>query len=549
MTKRSRAWTVAILVVIGYAGTLDHPFVYDDRTTILGNPSLRSLADPRAIFTHDIKRPVVNLSYAIDWALSGARPTAYHVSNLLIHLINALLLYFFVRAALGDRRRRAELPDDGAGDERGALLAAALFAAHPMMTEAVGYTSGRSGMLATTFVLAAMLLLRRGVMARRPLVIAGGLVLWLCGLLSKETAAALPLALWAYDELIMPGTSDERRRRRLRLYLPLVGLLVLTAGARLVLHLHAEQSGVRPLAAHVFTQLVVFWRYVLLFAVPYPQSIAHSVRTIVSPFDPLLALAVAGLIALAVIAWRVRRRWPEVTWAIVWFVLFLAPSSAVPLAEQMSEHRTYEASPGLFLIAGAMLARTRGVALRAASFAVVATLLVLTLARNHTWADPITLWSDGVRNAPDLWTAHYALANEYQHEGRCQEALPEYDAAINLKPTQRAVINAGTCLAQLGRYADAERLFRTAAQIGPAVDPQFNLGLMEAARGNPEAARSYLLQTIALDPAHIRARLALVNLDETTFHDRADALRLCREIARLAPHTDGVEACIRRSSQ
>jgi tetratricopeptide (TPR) repeat protein len=546
--SRVRAASIALLVALGYAETLQHPFVYDDRTVVLGNPSIQSLGSLRALVAHDIKRPLVNLSYALDWALSGALPTAYHVTNLLIHLINALLLFRVARALAEDRHGKLR-----ASDEDGAWFAAALFAVHPMMTESVGYVSARSGMLATTFVLAALLLLRRGLLQKRRALVAGGLVAWVFGLASKETAAALPLVLWAWDALFLDDGAEAKRRRRLGLHLPLAAVLALGAAARLALHLRAEQSGVRPFDAQLWTQLCVLWRYLALFLLPVGQSIAHSVHTARSPFEPEVLLALAGLIVIAGLAWRLRRRAPQLAFGVLWFVLFLAPSSLVPLAEQMSEHRTYEASPGLFLLVGAALTAVterlhaaRPQLVRMAPVALVAACLVLTVSRNRVWADPITLWTDGVAHAPDLWTAHYALANEYQHAGRCADALPEYNATVQLRPTQRAVLNTGACLAQLGRYDDAERVFHTAARMGPEVDPEINLGLLEAARGRPDAAREHLRRAVELDPDQIVARQALVNLDETAFHDREDALKLCRELSRLAPGTVGVADCLRQ---
>jgi tetratricopeptide (TPR) repeat protein len=547
----ARVAGLTLLVALGYAETLRHPFVYDDRTVILGNPSIRSLSSLRALIAHDIKRPLVNLSYALDWAFSGAEPTAYHVTNLLIHLINALLLFWVARALAEDRHRGLR-----GADEDGAWFAAALFAVHPMMTESVGYTSARSGMLATTFVLASLLLIRRGLVEKRRRLVGAGIGVWVLGLMCKETAAALPLIVWAWDALFLDGSAEEKRRRQLRLHLPLTALLLAGGIARLVLHLRAEQSGVRPFDAQLWTQLCVMWRYLGLFLWPASQSIAHSVHTARSPLEGEVVLAIAGLAVAAALAWRWRRKAPQLAFGLLWFVLLLAPSSLVPLAEQMSEHRTYEASPGLFLIAGAALAAVaeklrdstsaRARLLRGLPVVLVAACLFLTVARNRVWADPIQLWTDGVANAPDLWTAHYALANEYQHAGRCADALPEYNATVQLRPTQRAVINTGACLAQLGRYDEAERLFLTAAQMGPAVDPEINLGLLDAARGRPESARDHLRRAIELDPDQILARQALVNLDDTVFHDREDALKLCREVARIAPGTEGVEACLRR---
>jgi protein O-mannosyl-transferase len=546
-STRRFAALLFLIVLFGYAGTLEHPFVYDDRTTVLLNPSIRSLADLRAVLLHNLTRPLVNLSYAIDWAISGARPIAYHATSIALHLANVLLLFSLAQRLLGDRRVRLGLAGDPPADRLGALLAAALFAAHPMMTEAVGYVSGRAGVLAAGFSIAALLMLRAALVQRRRALVAGGVAAWVLGLACKESAAMFPFALFAYDELLLPATPVERRGRRLRVHLPLIGLVIAAGVLRLMLFARLE-SGVRPMSEHLLTQLVVLWRYLLLLVVPYRQSIAHSVHP---PALPVALIAFAGLVALAAWLWRARRRAPDVVFAATWFALFITPSSLVPLAEHMSEHRVYEASAGLFLLAGAGWLRLREPVResrlgRLAPIAAILVLVALTASRNRVWGSPIRLWSDGVRNAPDLWTAHYVLGNEYQFVGRCQDALPEYQEAIRIKPSGRALVNVGVCLAQLGRHPEAERIFETALRIGAGAAAHYNLGLLLASRGRAADARDHLRQALVLDPAHIPALKALVDLEESVFHDNAETLRLCRQIERLDAHTAGVADCIRK---
>jgi Tfp pilus assembly protein PilF len=294
------------------------------------------------------------------------------------------------------------------------------------------------------------------------------------------------------------------------------------------------------------TQLPIAWRYLGLFVAPVGLSLAHSAREIGSPFDPVFVLALAATLGVVVLAWRARRSRPAETFGAVWFALLLVPSSLVPLAEHMSEHRVYEASAGLFLAAGAAWSRVRAPRLQRAVPAALAIVLALaSIARNRDWADPITLWQRAVAEAPDLWTAHYALANEYQYASRCDDALPEYARAIKLKASQRAVVNTGVCLAQLGRYDDAERVLETALRLGPGVDPHFNLGLLAIARDRPDEARAHFLAVLALDDRNLPARKALVDLYETRLPNPGEAARLCREIQQLAPWTAGLERCLR----
>src|SRR4029077_9572125 len=130
----------AVLGGLVYVNALHNPFVYDDYHTVAANASIQRLTDLRAIELHDVTRPLVNFSYAIDRALWGPRPFGFHVTNVLLHMLNVMLLFLLARRLEADRRSRSV--SDTA--ERGAVVAfavAALFAVHPMMTEAVGYIS------------------------------------------------------------------------------------------------------------------------------------------------------------------------------------------------------------------------------------------------------------------------------------------------------------------------------------------------------------------------------------------------------------------------
>ena len=131
-----------------YLNALHNPFVYDDYHTVVANTSIQSVANLRAMVLHDVKRPIVNVSYAIDRALWGPAPLGFHVTNVLLHMLNVVLLFHL---ALRGWRATGSA----------AFAAAALFAVHPMMTEAVGYISGRSELLCATFFLPAVMCGRR----------------------------------------------------------------------------------------------------------------------------------------------------------------------------------------------------------------------------------------------------------------------------------------------------------------------------------------------------------------------------------------------------
>ncbi len=155
------------LPALVYLNALDNPFVYDDHHTVVENPSIDDVSEVRAIVLGDMTRPVVNFSYALDRAIWGASHSAIHVTNVLLHMLNVVLLF---RLACGRSRTGRPAGGELIAGLRAAVVAiatAAAFGLHPMMTEAVGYISGRSEVLCATFFMLALLAGRRWMRRRR----------------------------------------------------------------------------------------------------------------------------------------------------------------------------------------------------------------------------------------------------------------------------------------------------------------------------------------------------------------------------------------------
>jgi len=211
----------AIGAVLLYANSLNNPFVYDDYRLIVENPTIQDLRGVLPILVRDITRPLVSLSYAADTAIWGARPFGYHMTNVLLHAVNVLLVYWIGLLAASDWRRRGGGVFGLAPEPRVVALAASvLAAAHPVMTQAVGYVTGRSEVLYSLFFLASLLAARQWMRAGGWWWLASA-ALWVLSLASKETAAVLPLVLICYDAWLMDGDHAARRRRVLRFYLPM----------------------------------------------------------------------------------------------------------------------------------------------------------------------------------------------------------------------------------------------------------------------------------------------------------------------------------------
>jgi len=460
----------ALLAVVVYVNALHNPFVYDDYHTVVANASIRPPAALRAILLYDVKRPVVNVSYAIDRALWGAAPFGFHVTNVVLHALNVVLLF--------------NLAWRFTTSVRAAFAAAVLFAVHPLMTEAVGYISGRSELLCALFFIAAVMCGWRWLRGDGRRWAFATIALWVAALAAKETAIMFPFVLLALDRLALDGSDDPagRRRRLIGIHAPLIGVTVAAGVARLALLALVEYPGqVRIHWRYVLLELDVIRRYLWLLVNPRGQTIFHGVVPVDSVLQPraLVSFAVVGSIVWLV--WRLRSvRWPA-AFGLFWFLVLLVPSSALAVLDQgepMAEHRIYLASCGLFVAAGAgiawMAARLDGAGAGLRSLGrlgfsafVVASALV-TVVRNTVWADPVALMRESVDLAPDHARSHLLLGEALQDAGRRAEAIEEYRAAIRLRPAEvMAYLKLGRCLGEMGRLGEARAAFRDALRIDP----------------------------------------------------------------------------------
>jgi protein O-mannosyl-transferase len=412
------------LTALVYRASLDNPLIFDDRTSILRNPSLVATWNLLGALSHDLAHPFVNLSYAIDHAIAGHSSFGYHATNGILHLAVVGLLYGWCTRAFADVDR----PSDWA-----AFFAAAIFGVHPLMGSAVTYASARPELLGAFGFIASITFARRAIVktsrAAAVLAIAFGAI----AVASSRAAMALPLMVFAYDAWVLRAPAC--RQRLARVYAPTM-VLVLAAGAWHVrAAFAADPVPSRGPVSNLLTESIVAWRYLGLFLFPRGQSLVHDVHWVTSWIDPEGLAALAALIATAAAAWRIRDAAPLPAFGILWCLATLAPTtSIVPLRDAMAEPRMYLPAAGLLFAAASALAAPlqRRPILGAPGTIVLAALVLAAAARNRALQDPVDLWRDVVARAPQSWQSHAEYAAALAEAGRCDEAKAESDAARRL---------------------------------------------------------------------------------------------------------------------
>lgn len=483
---------------------------WDDVENLVANPHYRGLgpAELTWIFTavhmgHYI--PVTWLTFALDHAVWGMDPAGYHLTSIVFHAVNAVLVYLVALRLLTFASGEAGLPI-----RLGAALAALLWGLHPLRVESVAWITERRDVVSGCFALLAVLaylMAARGagpegrLHARLYWLSAGAFLL---AAFAKSIVVGLPLTLVALDvyplrRLPCPPGALRRAdwwRRALRLAivekLPFIGIAALAAGAMLAIGF--RWGILAPIAAESLPERIALTAHSLVFYLgktlwPWPLS---PLYTLYRPLDPLAArylaaAAVAG--ALTAAFWALRRRWPAALTAWVVYLVTLLPASGVfPNGPQLAADR-YSYLPGVAwaVLAGAAVPWAWGAWRKghlAAPFAraAVAATLVLLAGLTALTERQITVWRDSVT----LWR-HAAWA----------------DPASDLP-----ILYLGWALAEAGRFEDARAHFEGALDRVPKSLPALraqlvlHVALVESQAGRPAAYEQRLHEVLALDGDH-----------------------------------------------
>ncbi len=548
-TRQRHIWiSLSLLVALGviaYFNSFHVPFVFDDEDSITGNFVVHDLGNFLSNgtgYSYNPRRFIGYLTFALNYKWGGLDVTSYHIVNLSIHLINALLVYGLMMLTFKTPLLKGSALAPRSGTI--AFFAAALFTVHPIQTEAVTYIVQRLASLAALFYIASLcsyigfrLIQQSG---NKPgwkgyALYAVSIVSAVLAMKTKEIAFTLPVMLVIYEWLFF-GRDDLKRRLLWALPLlataAIIPLSMLDVGKPLgeVLSDVSQVTVVQSSQSrweYLMTEFRVIVTYIRLLFLPVGQNLDYDYPRYQSLFEPQVALSFLGLVGLFVLAIVLIRKAGRgadaslrvISFGIIWFFVTLSvESSIIPITDVIFEHRLYLPSIGFFMaVVTIFFLLTRGKTIKgvpAAAIALTAAVLILTgttIARNMVWQSTISIWKDVVAKSPMNARGYNSLGAEYAKLQLYDQAKEEILTAVRLQPDYTdAHTNLGVVYQALNMLNEAAAESRFVIGRDPNnAKAHFNLGVVYLKIGRFDLARKELQAGLAIKPEEENARRLL----------------------------------------
>ena len=504
-----------------YAGTLVNGFVWDDRDLILDDPRTHTLWRAASFFVRPFGgtgessrnaayyRPVVKMSFALEYALFGARPWAYHLTNIVLH----------VAASCGVLAMAAVLGGRGAAG----VVAGLAFALHPLHSESVSWISGRTDLLACALmVLCTARLYSAQAKGNEFSYLALGA--FALAAFSKEVAVAYPLFLIGADWLV-GGRRPFGRWVRERLlgvhlwFLIVLGLFLLMRAVALD-GARAADADVPNIGARLLTACKLVAAYVWVLAVPKGLSVENTLAP--GAWTDVGTLAGFGMVAvLALLILRVVRSGRQCNWdqslclSSLWFILMLVPVlNLIPIFDLFAERFAYVPSVAACWAGAVVFQRMIRGRARWLLAGVLACYAALAIDRTQDWQAERRLFYEAAKSAPGSSRARLSLGATYARRGRPRLASREYVRSGKLEARASGPHNAlGDLYMQARRFDDAVGEFESALALNRASHVYLvNLGRAYRAKGELDKAFEHLSAALAMAPEYADAHFELGNV-------------------------------------
>ena len=450
---------ITVLLIFTYASALSNLFVWDDAWNIVSNQFIKSWKNfpllfnqtylttfedfgflgERQIGSGEVSyRPVTTLTYFIDYAFWGLNPFGYHLTNILLHLLNAILLYFFASQLTNNKRI--------------GLFSALLFALHPVNSEAVAVVSFREDLLAFLFFITSLIFyikINASCGRKKTIFYVLSLASFLLALFSKEMAFTLPLILILYDFYFSPPKKSKLY------YLGYIVIALFSLWVWIVLLPNPEKALIYPggnFFTSLFTMSGVITTYVswVIWPIGVHAVVPDNSVLVLHSFTPRILIYLLLITVIIFFALKKSKTAKVISFSIFWFFIALLPVyNLVPVLNTIMGSRfLYIPLAGFCLCAATFLCQAK-ISRQAAVVLMVLILLLysaLTIKRNRVYKNNISLWSEMVKFYPASGLAHTDLGAVFEKNGLLDKAIAEYKIAIQLDPNStKAYFGLGNC--------------------------------------------------------------------------------------------------------
>ena len=536
----SHILSLFLLGLIAYSNTFSVPFHFDDVLNIVNNPRLRDLSN---FWPPSGARWFGFLTFALNYSLGGLDTTGYHIVNLAIHIINAILVYWLVLLTFKTPYFQQFTVHNSRLTVPIALFSSMLFVSHPIQTQAVTYIVQRFTSLATMFYLLSIVMY---IKSRFSVINTSGFTLYAISLLSavlamktKEIAFTLPFIIILFEFSFLNDPLESKHKSfsfksvlfllpffltLLVIPLSLIGMDKISEDALRGLKESTTATNEISRADYFFTQLRVIITYIRLLFLPVEQSVDYSYPLYHSFFDADVFLSFLFLIFILGIGFYLYCRYrftPDplrlTAFGIFWFFITLSvESSIIPISDVIFEHRLYLPGIGIFIAVTAVIfrfsdrirtgSRQTWKILLTACVLIISILTVAAYSRNKTWLKEITLWEDVIRKNPENVRGYNMVGIIHKDNGDFEKAISAYRIALQLKPDNAGThVNLGNVYISKGMLDEALREFLAAVSLQgmDSIDTSalyINLGTLYMRKGLPDKAVEYYTYALKIFP-------------------------------------------------
>ena len=515
------------LVGLVYANTFLSAFHFDDIPSILEKPWIRGMDKiPQFIFSI-FQRPLVILSFNINYAISEFEVWSYHLFNIVFHSIATLLVYCLGQKALG-------FLNDFSSQNKfsfSPFFAAIIFALHPLNTQSVTYISSRSSVLVTVFCLASLILFFEAFKIWKSTgqkgwsYLTGSASCFLLGGFSKETIVTVPALLFLFHFYFISRDTLKTwfatyAKWIFLLAIPLlafVGYKQFSAGGLL----SASSAHWTPATWFLTQTSVVPFEYFRKMLFPFNMNIDIDFPAV---SDWLQPANWGGMIALGLylFIWvRISTRVSDtcevgrrcIGFGMAWMLITLLPTSSfIPLLDVAVEHRTYLPMVGfVFVMAGGLIGVQSWCSplsfpfkklINACALLILLCFSMGVMVRNADWKDEVTLWSDANKKSPNLVRPYNNVGEAYDKLGKYDEAIAEFEGALKINPNYFfGLNNLGNIYGKQRKLPQAISYFERALKQKPDYSPaHYNLARAFHLGGKREQAAESYRKAIKYNP-------------------------------------------------